>query len=148
MNIEKKPGLAGINAKLILSLEENGFYRDYYQVFNSTGLYLFLLDEFGASWKQDYFTIYFNWKNLIKNLDCCESNSWLPIKNKWWSYCPQWLYFNPVFIENDFRPLFNNELCKSLDGIFETDLSEAEKFRFKIWMKACEPQTYQLNLFT
>src|ERR1019366_1546359 len=80
-------------------------------VSSSTGLYLFLLNEYTTSLKLDYYTIYFNWKHLIKNLNCCENKAWLPIKNKWWSYCPQWLYFNPLFIESNFRPLFNNELC-------------------------------------
>jgi len=147
MNIEKNPIPIRNKVKLVLSLEENGFYKEYYQVSSSTGSHLFLLSEFTRSLRPDYCAIYFNWKYLIRNLNSCESKAWRPIKNKWWSYCPQWLYFNPVFIENDFRPLFNNELYKNLDGIFEEDLSEADKFRFKIWMKACEPETYQLNLF-
>ncbi len=147
MNIKKKHDSGETRSKLILSIEENGLYREYYQVFNLKGLHLFMLNEFTRTWEQDYFTVYFNWNHLITKLNCFESKSWLPLKNTWWSYCPKWLYFNPVFIENNFRPFINNELCKSLDGIYETDLSEAEKIRFKIWMKACEPETYQLNLF-
>ena len=138
----------GIKIKLILSLEENGFYKNYYEISNSTGLCLFFLDEFDTSRKQDYYTIYFKQKQLIENFTRCESKSWIPIKNNWWSYCPKWVYLNPIFIENNFRQLINNEIYKSLDGIFETDLTDVEKFRFKIWMKACLPETYQLSLFT
>lgn len=88
MNIKKKHGPGETRSKLILSIEENGFYREYYQVFNLKGLHLFMLNEFTTTWEQDYFTVYFNWNHLITKLNCFESKSWLPIKNTWWSYCP------------------------------------------------------------
>ena len=147
MNIEKIRILKRVSAKRILSLGENGCYWHYYELCNSIGLHVFLLNQLTTSLQQDDYAIYFNWQHLIKDLNCCKSKTWLPIKNKWWSYCPKWLYLNPTFIDNNFRSLINNELCKSLDRIFENDLSEAEILRFKIWMKACEADTLQLNLF-
>lgn len=66
MNIEKKPGMAGIKAKLILSFEENGYYWQYYQIFSSKGLCVFLQNEFTTSWSKDYYILYFDWQLIIK----------------------------------------------------------------------------------
>lgn len=131
--------------KLVLSLVEGGFRYDYYKI--KTGAdFIYVLDEYSRNWQPDYYSVFFSILGLLENLKKHESSSWLPLKNNWWSYCPHWIYLNPIFMDDEIKTCFSNEIANLLDGIGESDLSETEKYAFRLWMNACKISDDELQL--
>lgn len=146
MILQKKSSDNFIKSDLMLLLQEGTHCLDYYKLKGETGI-IYVLDEYSRSGSRDYYSIFFSFPGILESLKKFESRRWLQNQNSDWSYCPQWVYLTPIFIHDELKPTFRNEICKLLDGIYETDLSEAEQYVFRLWMKACEEITGQFILF-
>lgn len=122
----------------VLSLISNYCQKDYYLLKNSEGSWLYVLEEISGKGKSDYYTVYYTWDQIIMDLLKHESKELS--KYRWWSYCPAWTNFKPGFIHEKFKSYFSQQIHKAMDGVQSVDLTQQERTKLSIWMKACKSE--------
>ena len=130
-----KSSKQGISQSLVLSLQRDLYQRNYY-VLNEKNTKLILMEEFSSGDNTDGFTVFNSWDEVLRDMNKFESS--IAAANRWWSFCPGWMYFNPAFIHQGLKQVFGKLLVQSLDDLLQSDVLSEEKESFNIWARSCE----------
>ncbi len=127
-----------MSTSLVLSLQRELLFRNYYVLPEKRSQALILMEEGSSAGNSDHYTVFHSWEDALKELNKFEGD--IAAGKRWWSYCPGWMYFNPAFIHQGLKHLFAKFIVESLYEVAESDFVIEEKERFNVWVESCGPK--------
>jgi len=101
-----------LNDSLVLSLQREQHFRNYYLVSEKRRRQLILMEDSSSDDEVDNYTVFNSWEDALKDLNKFEGA--IATGKRWWSYCPGWMYFNPAYIHQGLKQIFVKLIVKSL----------------------------------
>jgi hypothetical protein len=125
-----------LDITLVFCIKDIFVRKDFYRIRDNLEHEMFVLHEFYyCDIEEEGLIIYSTFDELIFGLKNYEYFTHEKGNKTWWSYCDNWLFLEPLFIDDEIKPLLGNEIVKMLSEICMEDLREIEEERFLLWME-------------